>query len=371
MDSQIHNPTQDNAAGMPDTTSAPPTNPFGMLKRPSALAGASAWNEEATPKNKGMHPATRIALYVLLGLCSFLLFLYLTFPYGVIKEVAVSKINEQFQSQGLPLRLSIGSMSPSWLTGVKLKNVQLTNAADAKANLKLDEVTARFNAIPLLWGTIRVTAALEQGSGSLDTAIELPLIDTIRGYAAPKYARVTLNRFALDPLFNHGLAVVRGSKDPAMVLILPLVAKTSAGGAVSGKVLFQNPDVTNFVRAKGTFDLNISKAFLHIDDSTLKIPRQEFEAAKIDMKFENNALVFGDQTQLKAQNIGVGLNGRVALPETPEAVANADLNMALSMSGEIEKNLGFIVPNMLRCKPLEGGELKAKLTGPVTTMKCE
>ena len=369
MDTPVQSTATDPQTPLPDVP-INPSGPFISLKRPTAL-GNTAWNEEAVHKGKRTHPLVRAILYVGLGLTSFILFLYLTFPYGVIKEVAVSKITEMFQKEGLPLRLSIGSMNPNWVTGVELDNVQLTNVADTAATLKLGSVKVRLNVLPFLWGTVKVTAKATQTGGNMEAAIGLSLLGLIRGDQSPKYANVEFKSFQLDPLFNHGLAVVRGSKDPGMVLLLPLVAKTTAGGALTGKIIFENSDTAHFVKAKSTALLNIAGAFLHINDSTLKIPKQEFETAKIDLKFENNTLSIGNSTKFGAPDIGIGLGGKVLFSETPGTPANADLDLDLSMHGEIEKNLGFIVPNMMRCKPLAGGELKAKLTGAVTQMKCE
>ena len=369
MDTPVQSTANDPQTPLPDVPTGA-SGAFISLKRPTSL-GSTAWNEEAVPKGKRTHPLVRAVLYVGLGLVSFILFLYLTFPYGVIKEVAVSKVTEMFQKQGLPLRLSIGSMNPSWVTGLELENVQLTNVADAAATLKLGSVHVRLNVLPFLWGTIKVTAKATQTGGFMEAAVGLPLWGLIKGEQSPKYANIDFKSFQLDPLFNHGLAVVRGSKDPAMVLLLPLVAKTTAGGSLTGKIVFENSDTSHFGKAKSTAVLNIAGAFLHINDSTLKIPKQEFETAKIDLKFENNTLSIGNTTKFGAPDIGIGLGGKVLFSEIPGAPANADLDLDLSMHGEIEKNLGFIVPNMMRCKPLTAGELKAKLTGPVTQMKCE
>ncbi len=370
-------PSTTNGAGVSAPTAGTMTgaaaSALGLLKRPTLLDdrdGSSAWDEGEVKKGKRTHPLVRALAFVALGLTSFLFFLYVTFPYGVIKEVVVSSIADNLRSSGIPARVSIGSMRPHWFTGVQLKNVVVTNAADSEANLRLGEVTVRLNLLPLLIGRATVTGRITQAGGALDLRVNMPIVGAILGHQSPSLARLDFKSFALDPIFNHVLAIARGSKNPAMVLVLPLLAKTTAGGSLTGSLVLDNPDTENFTRAKGTVDLDIKDGFLHIDDTTLKIPKQTFTDAKIGLKFENNAIVLAD-TKFKAEDIGVGLNGRVALPEIAGNPPIAELDLDLSMHGEVEKNLGFIIPNMMRCKPLTGGELKAKLTGPVSQMRCD
>jgi type II secretion system protein N len=351
----------------------PPTATLGFMKRPTLFEGVgenNVWNEEESSRKKRTRPAVRISLYVALALLSFLFFLYITFPYGVIKEVVVSSVTDNLRKSGIPVRVSIGTLKPYWFTGLELRNVVVTNAADTNAHLKMEKATLRLNVLPLLIGKISVSGLVEQGRGELDLKANLPLIGALKGHPSPSSVQVEFRQFSLDPIFNHGLAFARGSKDPSMVLVLPLLAKTTAGGTLSGQMSMENSDTSNFTRAKGAIKLAMAKAFLHIDDQTLKIPRQEFSDAKIDLKFENNALVFED-TNFKAEDIGVGLAGKVTLPEMQGNPPTAELDLKLSMHGEIEKNLGFIIPQMLRCSPLNAGELKAKLTGPLSQMRCD
>ncbi len=372
MDSQSTHESGDAvASALPNDAplSAQPMAAFGSLKRPTAL-GKSAWNEESTPKGKRTNRFLRAALYVSLGFCSFIFFLYLTFPYGVLKEVLVSKITESIQKAGYPVRVGIGSLRPNWITGIQAENVIVSNSTDSTALLKLGIVTARVNLLPLLIGQIGISAYVSQSGGYLDADLKIPMFGAIKG-AGPKFVQVNFKSFSLDPIFNHVLAIARGSRDPAMVLVLPLLAKTVAGGSLSGRIQLDNPEPMTFVKAVGKIDLSIANGFLHIDDSTLLIPKQSFTTAKVDLNFGNNSITIGNSTKFSAEDIGIGLGGKIGLPESAAAQANADLDLELTMRGNIEKSLGFIVPNMLRCKPLTNGTLKAKLSGPVANMACQ
>ena len=181
--------------------SAQPMAAFGSLKRPTAL-GKSAWNEESTPKGKRTNRFLRASLYVSLGLCSFVFFLYLTFPYGVLKEVLVSKITESIQKSGYPVRVGIGSLRPNWITGIQAENVIVSNSTDSTALLKLGKVTARINLLPLLIGQIGISAYVSQSGGYLDADLKIPIFGAIKG-AGPKFVQVNFKSFSLDPIFKR------------------------------------------------------------------------------------------------------------------------------------------------------------------------
>lgn len=367
-DTQVHNGPLDGATPEP---AAEEVSPLRMPLRLTPLGSGNgansshSWDEEHETKPKRRNKAARIAFLVGLGFVSFFIFVYLTFPYGVLKEVATTKINEALQASGQPISIRVGALHPYWFTGIELNNVVVSNATDANATLKLGEVTTRLNILPLFLGRIGVSGRATQAGGSLEFDAKIPIMSIIQGNPNPRTVEVSFKNFSLDALFNHGLAIPRASKDPAMMLIQPILMKTSAGGSLSGDIAFENID-----KMTGVVDLTVANLFLNISDETLQIPQQNFSAAEIDLKYQNNALVFTD-TKFEAPDIGIAVSGNITIPELPNAVSEANLDMTLNMHGQIEKSLGMIVPNIMRCKPLVDGKLEAKLQGPLTNMTCQ
>lgn len=324
----------------------------------------SGWEEDTEGKPRKKSRVKSAAFLAVLGILSFFFFLYLTFPYGVIKEVASVKITEQIQASGYPVSVRIGALKPYWFTGLELNNVVVKNVSDPTAVVKLGEVITRVSVLPLFIGRLSVSTRVTQAGGSLELDAKIPISSLIKGAPNPRMIEVNLKNFAIDGFFNHLLAIPKASKDPAMILVQPILSKTTAGGSLTGRMAFENID-----KMTGAINLNLVNLFLHINDETLKIPQQNFSTAKIDIKYQNNTLIFND-TKLEAPDIGIALSGNISLPESRNAVAEANLDMTLTMHGAIEKSLGMIVPNLMRCKPLANGELKAKLQGPLTQMTC-
>jgi type II secretion system protein N len=329
------------------------------------------WNEEIPQREKKSKKFLRVISYILLGIFSFLFFLYFTFPYGVLKEVLVVQVADNMGRSGMPIRLSIGSLKPYWFTGVQLQNVNFTNRNESKVSAKFPEITARLQLLPLLIGKVKVNAEITQAKGNFEASVTVPILSLVRGTGVPSSAEIQFTDFSLEPFLQHGIAIVKQSKDTAAILIGPLLAKTTAGGSLFGKLNLENADTSSFARAIGTVKLNLQNGYLHIADETLKIPRQNFKTANLDLRYESAAISFGKDSKFSAEDLDIGLSGKIDIPETPGTPPIANLELELGMRGQIEKNLGQIITSILRCKPLSEGKLIAKLTGPLGGTACE
>lgn len=339
---------------------------LGSLKAPT-----TAWNEDDQPTKKSGKPLyLKWLRYAALGAISFLFFLYTTFPYGVLKEVVVDRVNQEIQASGMPIRVSIQSLEPYWFTGLEMKNFAVRNVSSPTASLNLETARIYVNPFSLFIGRIGIRLYLTQSSGWTSFRMAIPILTLLSGAPSPSSATLDLRGFSLDPFLNHALALAAGSKDPAMLLVAPLLSKTSIGGKLSGTIDFSNPSPEHFGNATGNFEISVSDGFLHIADETLKIRKQSFTTANLDLKFESSALVLGKETKFVAEDIEISLDGRISLPDLNKQPTQVDLNLGLTMRDKILDSLGFIVPNMLRCPPMVEGVLKVNLSGPLSGMSC-
>jgi type II secretion system protein N len=95
---------------------------------------------------------------------------YFTFPYDRLRDFLTEKVANGFT-------LEIGELSPSWVTGVALDDVNLTRAAtepDGKpVTLHLDTLTLRVAPLSLLAGTENVSGSLAAtlGEGEMHASV--------------------------------------------------------------------------------------------------------------------------------------------------------------------------------------------------------
>jgi type II secretion system protein N len=112
--------------------------------------------------------------YTSFFLFAFILSAYRTFPYERLRDYICTKVAES--SGPDPMTLSIGELTPSWLTGVKLEDVTLQRPAatpDAQpTNLHFDKVSARVSLLSLLLGSQKLSVAAEVGDGTIDAKLD-------------------------------------------------------------------------------------------------------------------------------------------------------------------------------------------------------
>ena len=339
---------------------------------PPQLPQYSPWDELNSNKPKKRNKIFQFIVYFSTGFFSLLLFLYLTFPYAVVKEVITTQLMAALRQSNLPLRISIGQLKPYWFTGVELTNIVVSNPLEPQVTLKLGQVHARLNVLPLLWGRVSANVFASQAGGFVDVDTSIPVTRLIQGNPVPKSIEVNLKTFPLDPLFAHIFAIAKSSREPSMVLMLPLISKTSAGGQVSGRITADVSDASNPGGALAKVALNIPGMFVHIDDDTLKIPRQNFEKAKILVTLKDGRVQIDEGTAFKSTDFGLEIKGSVQTFE-PGRPPEALLNLNLFMQEAVERNIGFIIRTALSCssKKPEKGVLTAQLTGPLSSMRCE
>lgn len=127
------------------------------------------------------------------------LFATWTFPFEKARDRLVASFNESQRANNSPRELSIGDVSSSWLTGLRLTNVRLIDhaaldAGDATGELKLDSLVMRVSVLPLLFGNHDVTFQAEAFGGKIagawtehgkDQSLDLTLDTLDLGQVAP------------------------------------------------------------------------------------------------------------------------------------------------------------------------------------------
>ena len=98
--------------------------------------------------------AIRIGGYVAFFMVSFLLSFYLTFPWDAAKDRLLDFASKQSGAQ-----ITAESLEPSWITGFTATKVKY-KAPSAEAPLEIDELTARVKVLPLLTGSIGLSASM-------------------------------------------------------------------------------------------------------------------------------------------------------------------------------------------------------------------
>lgn len=128
-----------------------------------------------------MTPAMRkkVLLYLaytgFFGAC-FALFAYWTFPYDRLRDFIVQEVERprgpDGQRRPSGIQLSIGDLSPSWVTGVDLEEVTVIKQPDEPdgrpVEITLDEVSARVGLFAALGGSTDLSFDATVGGGTIE-----------------------------------------------------------------------------------------------------------------------------------------------------------------------------------------------------------
>jgi type II secretion system protein N len=246
-------------------------------------------------------------------LFSFLVSAYFTFPYDRLRDLisdAVSKAG----SGGTTYSLKMGDLAPSWITGVKIDDVDLTSTSEgdpAPHTVHLDRVTLRASPLSFLLGTLKGSASADIGKGSI--AVNYAQANTEQ--------QIDAELGAVD-VQSLGLGGFVG---------VPL--KGTAGGTVN-LVLDQDP-------AKSTGDIALKIVDLHIGDgkAKVKIPGmgsgltlEEIDAGDLDLGINvHEGLAELERFNSNGHDLKVDGTGSIALA-TPLSRSRPDVPLELKFS---------------------------------------
>jgi len=114
--------------------------------------------------------------YASFFVAAFVLSAYLTFPYDHLRDYIVARVEAAGKGNADSVRLEIGSLRPSFLTGAVLTDVELTRRTASgegePSRLHFDEVTARVSPWSVLTRSPRVSMVATVGEGELDASYQ-------------------------------------------------------------------------------------------------------------------------------------------------------------------------------------------------------
>lgn len=304
--------------------------------------------------------------YFFIGFCFFLFLIYQTFPYSIVKENIALEIQNEFNKRKIPLKITINSLKPYWLTGIELSDLEISNKFDSKETLVLDTVTIKMSLLSLIIGNVTFGINVYQERGTLFSSVSLPLFSVTSGNMVLRKANFQFNNFPLDNIFNQLLGVVKSLENPELALILPIISKTTIGGKLNGVIEYYD-------KGAAKINLNLVKGYLNIENETLNIPIQEFSKAHLNLNWNGKRILVAKDSGLEAQNIKLGADGFIDTPVEPNGPWQLNLSLNIVMTGKIEKDFGFLLPQLLKCSSnsVLAGVMKVNLVGDFNNLSCQ
>jgi hypothetical protein len=276
-----------------------------------------------------------IAAMVAIFFVSFLLFLYLSFPYGVLKEAISSQLQV---ATGVTVRME--SFGPAFPFGFSGQGVEIYKGQSSR--VKFRHVSAKLSILQLLMFRLGVNLDVEdEQGGELEVGVGFGLVDIVTGrIGMPSYASMTANKFQLQSLTDFAIqsAVAAGVGGP---IAGQLLAKLGIKGKLNGKVNL-SLNGKNIAQSSGDLKINFTDALLVLSDPSLNFPDQAFKMAQLTASLASGTLNIDPTTRFMTEELEMGVDGKVVLRAQ---TANSDLSLKafVRLKGLLGEQYGPII----------------------------
>jgi len=256
----------------------------------------------------------------------FALFFYWTFPYDRLRDYIIQRV-ENTGPTGLTrpsgIKLQIAELSPSWLTGVNLTGVQVTqtpNTPDkAPTVLAFDELSLRVSLLSLLLGKKSVSFSGEVGEGEVSGAYSFDDDST--------QVELEFDELNLRPTLLEGINGV------------PIY------GQATGEIdITVDKDPT---KSEGAIDLKLENSAFGNGKAEIKMFGSGFaieraKAGTLEIKADiGNGIATVRRFNAKGEDLEVACNGTVRLLQ-PLRLSSPDLLVRIKINEGYKKKYGWV-----------------------------
>ena len=275
--------------------------------------------------------------YVLLFVVSFIFFLYLTFPYGVLKESMAAFISKQ-----AGLDIHIGELRPSLPLGFDMTDVTLAPVGGGPV-LELKEVQIDFSMLNLLFGAIAINLdLLDKDRGEFEASVKFSLIDLLKKNFMPYKIAFDANKFGIGQFIAFGLnRMAMNPNNPAGQLFTPLLDQMKIVGKMQGEASFFL-DVGNLSESTGSVDLKLADAALKLENASLDMADQTFSKAAFKANMASGNLTITKDSGFHTQELMLDFSGDAKLkPQIGQSLLN--FNIGFRLDKGLKDKFGFII----------------------------
>lgn len=270
-------------------------------------------------------------LYTGIFCFSFILFAYLTFPYGILKEAVVVQIS---RATGISIRLK--ELGPSFPLGISAEGVTVIDGA---TKVELKELDVNLSLLPLLIGKLQGNLSLvSKNNGELDLSVAWGVGQLASQDFIPGSVEVEADNFDVGSLLSFGVASFAKSAND---LIKGTLAKIKIAGNLKGKMSL-DLDTTEPSQSSGVIKLDILKGTLDMNDPNLGVPKQSFKKALIQASLAKGVLNINPNSGFHTKDLFVDLKGKSFL-KSPLTRSSMDINIELKLGGKLKENFDFLL----------------------------
>ena len=284
-------------------------------------------------------------------ICTFLILFYLFFPYFLLKEILVSKINAAASQGKAPFFLEAKDAGLYYPIGFSLKDVKVQGSSlTIPHSLRLSQVNLRLSIWALAFGKARVKAHFYTNDGSAQVILQWKLFSLLSGKPAWDGFALEFDNFPLDDAIP--LSFTLFSQDPQFGPIAKaLIDQLRVSGRAHGQLDF----LPTWFGSWNELQINFRP--LVVDASAWGAGIQNFSEAGFRGEWDGITLKVAPQTRFTTADLQVQLGGAFQ-------PAAWNLEVDARLMGHLQNNFGFLLPQLFGCPATTGNTLHIKLLGP-------
>jgi type II secretion system protein N len=298
-----------------------------------------------------------IALTTAIFLFSFVFFLYLTFPYVVLKESVGSQV-----SQMTGYSIYIGDLGPAFPIGLAAKDVSVL-APGASSPLKIKEAEVNVGILSLLMGKLSSGLILtSKDKGELEVDVDFGLLRLIKGEAVPSRFSLHSQNYPIDDSVSFALSAWASSPSTNQ-LLGPLLTTLGISGRLNGEINMKL-NAAEPAQSSGNVDIRIDQAMLKLADPALGLPDQKFSKALVKASLAGGNFLVDEASGFVTEELQVNLRGNVTLSRNLQQ-SQMKMDIGLKLDKEMKESFGWLVDAAAGGSP-RNGEVTIQMTGPVS-----
>lgn len=302
-----------------------------------------------------MRRVWQILILILVGVFSFTFFLYLSFPYDVLKETLAVE-----SSKASGLVVSIDELQPSLMFGLRAKDIKIETPKGYA--VKLRQLKVSVNPLGLLIGRIWAGAEIIDAKGGIiDADVSFKIFELISPQSLPLPSNLELSakKFEIGKFGN--LYIKKMLSDPKTnPLLKPVLEKVHFAGQLNGSVDL-DLNAADFTRSGGDISLSMAKTSIQFDPS-LQIPSQPFSEASVKLRSVGGRVKVDPKSRFRSQGLDIALSGEI-VQKTSLEKSLAQLKVDVELFAKLKEQFGFLIDAFTHRS--NDGKLSIKISGPL------
>lgn len=291
-----------------------------------------------------MSKVLQYVCYVVLFVVSFLFFVYLTFPFNILKESLVMKLNK-----ATGLNVAVYDLSPSLLLGIEAQGVSLKTPTGQE--VKFSAIEASLSTLRLFTGRLRCMLEVQDAQKNpLEVTASFGLFALIADATSgkpplPNQITIKAKNYGLDDMTAYALSSY-ASQPSTNPLIVPLLEQMEVRGNLNADIVL-DLEMEDPTASDGKLDLSIGDFALAMNAHDFTIDDQIFEKAQVKAKLSGGSLKIQEGSEFSSQDISVRVSGDLNL-KTPLTSSVMNLSIPLQIKGALKDQFGFLIDAMLK-----------------------